>query len=155
MKRLSLRVYFCHYVWRLEIAIARVRFTARRFRRFITRQPLAVIKTTYDIVTVESAEHGDVESSGWIDDIGESCEPDAYDIADKKTRVDVALDFFENLGYVEASASAFYPGVWYTEPEYGTGTRAYFETGEIETRSYHLHNFTDTELEQIFDGIGG
>lgn len=155
MKRLSLRFYFWRLVWRLEFAVARVRFTVRRFRRFITRQPLAVIKTTYDIVTIESAEHGEVESSGWVNDIGESMEPDAYDIAERKTRVDVALDFFDNLGYVEASASAFYPGVWYTEPEYGNGTRAYFETGEVETRSYHLYNFTNIELEKIFDAIGG
>lgn len=155
MKRLSLRVYFWRLLWRLELATARVRFTARRFRRFVTRQPLAVIKITYDIVTPESAEHGDVESSGWIDEIGQSMEPDPYDIADKKTRVDLALDFFSNLGYLEPSSSAFYPGVWYTEPEYGNGTRAYYETGEVETRAYHLYNFTDTEREQIFDGIGG
>ncbi len=153
--RYRLTFYFDRLVWRLELATARVRFTARRFRRFVTRQPLAVIKITYEIVTPESAEHGEPESSGWVDDIGESMEPDPYDIADKKTRVDLALEFFSNLSYIEKNSSAFYPGVWYTEPEYGNGPRAYFERGEVETRAYHLYNFTDTEREQIFDGIGG
>lgn len=159
MNRLTLplpvRLYFSRLLWRLEFATARVRFTARRFRRFVMRQPLAVIKTTYEIVTPESAEHGDVESRGWVDDTGQSMEPDAYDIADGKTRVDLALEFFSNLGYVEPSSSAFHPGVWYTEPEYGLGTREYIEDGELETRAYHLYNFTDAEQETIFNGIGG
>jgi len=151
VNRLSL--LFWRYVSRLEILAARVRFTARRLARFIAQKPNAVIRIAYEIVTPESAEHGEADSRGWIDDIGQSMEPDAYDIAESKTRVTLAVEFLGDLGSLEASASFFHSGVWYSEYGANQGTRDYYEKGEEETRTYHLAGFSEREEEAIFEGV--
>lgn len=80
---------------------------------------MGLIRTTFEVVTPESAEEGDAAERGWVDETGE--------------RHTVAGAIRELEG-CEASSSAFHPGIWYTEAE---GTTDY-ETGAVTTRSYHL-----------------
>ena len=133
MNALFFRVslFWGRLVWRAQLRAARVRFIYRQLAARITGQPVARIRTAYEIVTPESAEHGDVDSRGWIDEIGEACEPDAYDIAEGLTRVDLAVEFLTaNRGSLEASASFYHNGVWYSEYGANEGTRDYYEKGE-------------------------
>ncbi len=148
-----LRLALARIVWRLELIPARVRFYYRRLVARLTRQPQALICTTYDIVTPESASHGDVDSSGWIDETGLAFEPDPYDIAEGVTRADLALEYLREQGYLEPSSSAFHVDVWYTVYGYNQGTREYYETGAEESRSYHLDGFTEAEQASIYEGI--
>ena len=80
------------------------------------------IRETYQIITPESAECGDVAESGWIDEEGTP-----YTFS----------ELVELLKGCEPSSSEPYPGMWATDYEFGNGTTAYFERGEEETRSYH------------------
>lgn len=70
---------------------------------------------TYGIITQESAEHGDYEECGFV------CQ-------------DVSLrEAFEAVGRVAHQDS----GTWFTNYEYGHGTRAYYAEGIEETRDLH------------------
>jgi hypothetical protein len=70
---------------------------------------------TYDVITPESAENGDYEESGFID---EACSlREAFDLCGR---------FFTQDS-----------GSWFTNDEYGHGTRAYYEQGREEVRSLH------------------
>jgi hypothetical protein len=40
------------------------------------------VAITFEIITPESAEHGDAEERGWLDKEGTSVEPDFYDVGD-------------------------------------------------------------------------
>jgi len=106
------------------------------------------IKTTYEIVTPESAELGDVEESGWSNEEGESMEPDSRDTGEGITAVDKAIDFFEDK-CVEPSSSDFHPGVWYTDADSDIDYRTGAETRE----SYHLYEFTEEEQERIYRAV--
>ena len=136
----------------MTLQAARVRLAVSRLARFISRKPLPIIKTSYEIVTPESASCGDVDSRGWIDETGEAFEPDAYDTAEGKTRVDLAIEYLREKN-AEPSASYYHSGVWYTEYQSNDGTREYYETGAEENRSYHLAGFTEREQAAIFEGV--
>jgi hypothetical protein len=108
-----------------------------------------LIRTTYDITTPESAEHGDFAESGWVDEEGEDMSPD-----EDETAVEKAVEFLRREGVTD-DGSHFYPGIWYTNYEYGHGTRDYFEKGIEERRSYHLDGFTEAQEREIFEEIMG
>ena len=60
-----------------------------------------LIRTTYEIITEESAAEGDVEEAGWEDEEGVEVEPDEYDLEEGKTVVDLAVDHILSEGHVE------------------------------------------------------
>lgn len=110
------------------------------------------IKITYEIVTPESAEHGDAEERGWIDEEGEVIEPDKWDLEDGLTHVDLAVAFIENEGHeggIEVSSSPPGPHDWVTGYKYNED----YSTGGIENRSYHFEGFTDAEMMEIFERL--
>jgi hypothetical protein len=106
------------------------------------------IRTTYDIVTEESAAHGDVAERGWIDEEGEVMEPDADEEAEGITAVSLAVKFLRDAGGIYPSSSGFHPGVWYSNE-----AEQDYRTGEWETRSYHLVNFTTEEQKEIYEAL--
>lgn len=93
-----------------------------------------LVRTTYEIYTPESVEHGDAEERGWIDEEGQECTPE---------------EAFKMCRGCEPSGSDFHPGVWYIDNEYHTD----YQTGAQESRSYHLNGFTHQQQEDIFDSV--
>lgn len=100
------------------------------------------IAITYEIVTPESAEIGDAEERGWIDEEGVLIEPDEDN---DETLVEAAAKFLRDEGATEPSSSSFHRGVWYSWPDSQTDYR----TGAETTQSYHLRGFTPAQEEQI------
>lgn len=110
-----------------------------------------LIRTTFNIVTYESAEQGDFAESGWIDEEGESMELDEFDEFDdeEETPVTKAIKWLDDKGFLEPSSSCYYPSIWYTISDWNTN----MQTGTQESRSYHLHGFTAIEERAIFDAV--
>ena len=107
-----------------------------------------LIRTTYAVVTPESASDGDYAETGWIDETGESMELDEYDAEEELTITQKAIDFLRNKG-AYPSSSHFSPGTWYsTEPQIED-----YSTNESWEYSYHLCGFTESEEETIFNAI--
>lgn len=102
------------------------------------------IRITYDVVTPESAEHGDFAESGWIDEDGYVMEPD-----DDETLVDCAVRFLKRECIGHASSSHFHPGIWYTTDD---GCIDY-RTGADRQRSFHLKCFTEADERAIFEAL--
>lgn len=100
------------------------------------------IKITYDIVTPESAEHGDFAESGWHDEEGRDCRPGQYAIDEGWTCVDIAIETLKDAG-------ATYHGDWYST-EYHVQD---YSTGEEIQYSYHLYGFTEEEESIIADRL--
>lgn len=96
---------------------------------------MGIIRTTFEIITEESAAEGDVADRGWKDETGTE-----YDV--KET---ISL-----LRHTEPSNSHFHVGTWYTE----YGSQDPF-TGDVENTSYHLveGTFTEDEERRIFAAI--
>jgi hypothetical protein len=99
------------------------------------------IKVTYDRITPESAEEGDLSESGWLDEDGQSMLPADED----ETVVDRAVGFLLSEGVNESSGD-FSPGTWYMTP----WEIISYSTGEEEQKAYHLYEFTDDEEKSIF-----
>lgn len=116
-------------------------------RKSSSRDPRILI--TYEIVTPESAEEGDAEERGWIDEDGVSMKPDKYDTQDGITAVDKAIKFLKHEYATDASSSRFNEGTWYTNYEYSQD----YSTGAVESRSYHLKGFTEAEERAIFNRV--
>lgn len=98
-----------------------------------------LIKTTYEIVTDESAAEGDVAERGWKDEDGEEFES-----------VDDAVEWLRDNGASRtfASSSSFHVGIWYsTEPEQD------MYDGSYTTYSFHLEGFTAKEEQQIYEKL--
>lgn len=105
---------------------------------------MRIFKVTYEIVTPESAEQGDCEERGRLDDV--SCAPDMSDIEDGITAVDLAVTLLKGEGATQPSTSgAMTTDSWWTNYEYDTDYR----TGAVESRSYHPYGWTVEELNQI------
>jgi hypothetical protein len=104
---------------------------------------MPLIVTTFQIVTPESAEQGDYEETGWIDEEGHDCTSDDV--------VDVAVAFISEQGSVKPSDyPACSPGhTWYTQTD-PVQNRAYFEQGREETHSFHLRGFTPEQEVAIY-----
>lgn len=98
-------------------------------------------------MTPESAEQGEVEECGYIDDEGVPIEIDEYDEENGITIADKAAQFLRDEGATEASSTAFHPGIWYSQSD---GSENY-RTGAVETRSFHLRNFSPLQERAIFN----
>ena len=104
------------------------------------------IRIAYEIITQESAEHGEADERGWEDEDGVSMQPDKFDLEDGLTAVDLAVKFLTDKLAFELSSSTFYSGVWYTD--YGSQN---FRDGSYTNRAFHLYGFTLEQEEQIFN----
>lgn len=104
------------------------------------------ILITYETYTPESVEQGDAAERGWVDEDGVSCKPDSYDRKAGLTAVDLAVKMMQHEGACEPSSSHFHRGVWYTNPNASEN----YQTGETESRSYHLKGFTSSQEREIF-----
>jgi len=104
------------------------------------------IRIAYEIITPESAEQGDAEERGWIDEEGIAVSPDEWD--EEITAAAKTVMFLKNEGVSEPSSSAFHPGVWYTA--YGEQN---WRDGSYKNQSYHLVRFTPEEEEEVYKRI--
>ncbi len=109
------------------------------------------IKKTFEVVTPESAEHGDFADSGWEDEEGYPVEPDYLDIeehgSESAAAVALAVDHIGTC--VEPSSSDWSPRTWYTDAD---GNQDY-RTGAETRYAYHLDGFTDDEQRAIFEEL--
>jgi len=96
---------------------------------------MGLIRTTYEIITEESAAEGDVSERGYRDEEG------------TEYTVDEAISLLRGC---ESSASGFHVGLWYTQ--YGDMD---MYTGEYENISYHLSRggWTEEEERAIYEGV--
>jgi len=108
------------------------------------------ITVSYDIVTPESAEEGDVAESGWEDEEGVDMTPDEIDIEDGLSAVDKAVDYLQKNGPMEPSSSRFAPRTWYTHQEGQDPS-----DGSYTSYSYHLNGFTQDEELEIYQRMMG
>lgn len=78
---------------------------------------MALVRTTFEVVTPESAELGDAEERGWVDEVGTTY---------------TFRELVNMLRNCEPSSSQFHKGIWYsiTEQSYVTGNHI--------TYSYHI-----------------
>ena len=115
------------------------------FRKFITRvggDTCRLINVTYDVVTPESAEEGDVEERGWLEPILITRE----DLdEDEPSWVDATLRALrnENVGAVEADTYGH--GViprWFAEVKGDVDN----STSAVTYRSFHPEGYTREEL---------
>lgn len=109
-----------------------------------------LVRITYEIVTPESAEHGEAEERGWIDEEGESmARADYWD--DQGSAVENAIHYLRQHGpSLEPSESGRGAAArWYTDYEYSED----FRTGAREARSYHLHGYSEAERRRIQEAI--
>ena len=106
------------------------------------------IKTTFEIVTDESAREGEVAERGWKDEEGSEITPDDYDIDEygdeSSAAIALAVKWLCSAGAVESSSNRFHRGVWYS----GSADR------DGETESFHLDGFSADEESAIFAALG-
>lgn len=95
------------------------------------------IVSTYSITTFESAEEGEYEDEGYLDEEGAEF-----------GSVEEAIEHLKNEGVTEASSSCFHVGVWYDTEE---NMDPY--TGEHEKRSYHVKDATPEEERTIYFAV--
>lgn len=105
------------------------------------------ILESFSQTTPESAEEGDFSETGMVDEEGVSMEPDDDDIEDGLSAVDLAVAHLKYHYVIQASSSAFHPGVWYST-DYETID---FGTATEEQKSHHLKGFTEEEEREIFN----
>lgn len=105
---------------------------------------------TYDIVTPESAEQGDVEEHGFLDTAGNQIPLDYENLqrpADEDIQHPVsgaeeaAKMILDDLGFVEASSSSWHKGLWYSQADGDTD----FRTGDETRKAAHLYGFSERE----------
>jgi len=126
------------------------------------------IKTTYQVVTLESAKEGDYADQGWEDEIGVFVDPIA-DMSDFigsecitadgcavpeselefKATVYLACKFLRDAGPLEPSNSPQWSeGTWYTGPH-----DVDYSGGSETTYSYHMSGFSEEEEKAIYDSL--
>jgi len=101
------------------------------------------IKTTYEVVTPESAEAGDFEETGWHDEVGKTF-----------SSVEEAASFLRNEGATEYSDS---------RPDFNQGYRGWYigqpdndyETGAETTKNYHLEGFSSDDARELHKLVTG
>jgi hypothetical protein len=107
------------------------------------------LRVTYEIITPESAENGEVVERGWIDEEGVDMRPDEYDADDGLTATDLAVNYMlDNMGAdgIEASCSGeLSERDWWTS--YKVDEDLF--NGAIENRSFHPVGFTTAEVNEI------
>ena len=113
------------------------------------------IKTTYSIVTPESAEIGDYADSGWENEEGVCANPDDSDVEEHGSVLAavVALAVKAIGNGVEASDYPICcPGhTWYTEIDGETD----YSDGSVKQLSYHLDGFSENEELAIYAALTG
>lgn len=110
-----------------------------------------LIKTTYQVVSPESAEQGDYADQGWENEEGVSMIPDKWD-DDDVTAVDKAVDFLNRKGATEPSVSpGFIVGISYTTIDSDVN----YETDEDTYYTCHLYGFTPLEEYMIWGRVTG
>lgn len=112
-----------------------------------------LIKTTYQVVSPESAEQGDYADQGWYDEEGESMIPDEWESEEGITVVDKTIDYLTNKRYAtEPSYSpGFTVGISYTTMDSDVN----YETDEDTYYTCHLYGFTPLEEYMIWGGVTG
>ncbi len=77
------------------------------------------IRISFDVVTPESAEHGDFAETGWEDEEGIEIAPDELDIEEHETELAAVCALaVKQIGRgLEPSSSDFGPRIWYTETD--------------------------------------
>ena len=106
-------------------------------------------RTTYEIITPGDEDDDEPEvEQGWIDEEGESLEPDADDIANGLLdAVDMAIQMLDLNSANEPSEWGQRAAPrWWTNDEYDHD----YGTGARESRSYHLEGFTEAERHAIY-----
>lgn len=104
------------------------------------------ITITYGIVTPESAEAGDFEETGWVDEEGDPMTPDSEERSEGVTAVDKAVEYLMDHHAIEPSeAGKGASPRWWTDDEYDVNYR----TGAVESRDYHLEGFSEKERAEI------
>ncbi len=92
---------------------------------------MGLIRITYEIMTPESAELGDADERGWIDEDGTEYSVD---------------EVIKLCRYLYPSSSSFHTGIWYTDVD----KHEDFRTGAVESWSYHLENFSPEEEAEVY-----
>lgn len=92
------------------------------------------VKSSYEIITEESAAEGDVAERGWLNEEGE-----LFDSADEVAR------HLRDEGVIEASSSCFHPGV-----SYNTESQQDMHTGEYKSESFFIHGATPGQERKIY-----
>lgn len=95
---------------------------------------MGIIRTTYEIITEESAKEGEIAERGFLED---------KELGVKS--IYTVEEAVELLRGCEPSSTQFHSGVWYTQ--YGEMDSL---TGEVENLSYHLVRDEWTEEEERF-----
>lgn len=94
------------------------------------------IRTTFEVVTEESAAEGDAAERGWVDEEGEVL------------GVEAAIRWLRDKGPLEPSSSQFHKGIWYSSEPVPT-----LENGEWYQEAYHLAGFTEAQQRRIYEGV--
>lgn len=110
--------------------------------------PVRKIKVSYQKVTPESAEEGDISEQGWINEDGIDMEPLAEEIEIGLTAVIKAFQYLTNEGVSEYSNYPFTPGGWYST----SGNIDPKDCAET-IQSYHLCNFDEEEQKAIYEKV--
>ena len=94
------------------------------------------IRTSYEVITEESAAEGDVAESGWVDEEGEVL------------GVTAAIEWLRSKGPLEPSSSQFHKGIWYSGP-----SEQDMHTGEWYQEAYHLAGYTEAQQQRIYSAL--
>lgn len=94
------------------------------------------IRTTFDVITEESAAEGDVAERGWVDEDGEVL------------GVNAAIEWLRSKGPLEPSSSQFHKGIWYSGP-----SEQDMHTGGWYQEAYHLAGFTEAQQQRIYSAL--
>ena len=111
-----------------------------------------LIRISYEVITPESADIGEIDDSGWIDEDGIVIEPDADDIENAGSMLWAVVNAAVGvIGHKQQPSSyPFAPGfTWYTEPD---GDENY-TTGAVTYKSWHLSGFTPEEEQAIYSEV--
>lgn len=113
---------------------------------------------TFDVVTEESAEHGEAERRGWWETGGwefdekpeqpaYSFDPDDFDVNEHADLGGAVVEWAVKL-LRDESATYFSGSDWFsTEPDLD------MEDGSRMTRSFHFHGFSDELIEQVIKEV--
>lgn len=111
-----------------------------------------LIRISYEVITPESAEIGEVSERGWIDEEGVVIEPDDGDIEDAGSVLWAVVNAAVGvIGHRQQPSSyPCSPGfTWYTESD---GDEDY-ATDAVTYKSWHLSGFTPEEEHAIYNEV--
>lgn len=113
------------------------------------------IKISYDVVTPESSEIGDVADYGWENEEGICADPDELDVEEHGSVLAAVVDCaVKAIGNgVEASDYPIcHPGyTWYTEVD----AEMDYSDGSEKRLSFHLDGFSEDEELAIYAALTG